>query len=501
MPKRGPKRYVLAVDLGSSRIRCVAFTLKGRAKAAVVEEWAAATPSDVAPLGREYPARATWALVARLIRECAEQVEGEIVGISATGQREAIALLDGNGRELYVGPNTDLRAFFEGQALDAQGEELYRSTGHQPAFMFAAAKLRWFKANRPELYARIASVLSLDAWVAYRLCGELAISPASAGESGLLGLDRTVGQSLERVGVNKSWLPALHEAGSSLGRITRATAQVTGLQPGTKVSVGGPDTQSALLGMGVVEPRAVGVVGGWSTPVQMVTERPLLDKAGRTWTGLHLLPERYVVEGNTTESGGAYTWLAEVLGEGGAEMHGRIDQLAAKQPPGANGAVAFLGPRQGDMQDVGPRWGGLLFPVPFAAGRIERGQLYRAAFENLAYAVRANLEVLQDVTRMLPAQIAWGGGMAGSRALSQILADVLGRGLRRHARTEVAALGAAMAAATGSGQYEKLRQAVLAMRSSGEAVPADPERTLEYQEHYMRWRNLGEALRGLGGLL
>src|SRR5207249_10158778 len=101
--------------------------------------------------------------------------------------------------------------------------------------------------------------------------------------------------------------------GARAGGVTAAAAAATGLPEGTPVFVGGADTESALLGSGVHEPGETGAVVGTTTPVQMVTRAPVIDPSGRLWTSCHVVPDRWVLESNAGDTGGAYRWLLELV--------------------------------------------------------------------------------------------------------------------------------------------------------------------------------------------
>ena len=95
----------------------------------------------------------------------------ELAAVSATSQREGMVFLDSTGKELYAGPNIDLRAVTEGISIDTQyARDIHSITGHLPSLMFAPAKLKWFENNRPELYKRISTVLTISDWIVYKLC-------------------------------------------------------------------------------------------------------------------------------------------------------------------------------------------------------------------------------------------------------------------------------------------------------------------------------------------
>ena len=67
----------------------------------------------------------------------------------------------------------------------------------------------------------------------------------------------------------------LVRAGTIVGYVTPSGAIDTGLLPGTPVAVAGADTQCGLLGMGILDNHQVGIVAGWTTPLQMVTEKQM----------------------------------------------------------------------------------------------------------------------------------------------------------------------------------------------------------------------------------
>ena len=95
--------------------------------------------------------------------------------------------LDRDGRVLYAGPNVDLRAIFEGAAIDdSMGSRVFEVTGRLPSFLFAPARLRWFRQHKPAVYERIDRVVTLADWLRLNLSGELVSEATLAAEAGLL---------------------------------------------------------------------------------------------------------------------------------------------------------------------------------------------------------------------------------------------------------------------------------------------------------------------------
>lgn len=494
--------YVLALDAGTGGGRCLITTLDGSPVSLAYHPWSYQVPEGLAPLGREFAPADLWQTICQLISQAltgAGLSAADILAVSTTSQREAVAFLDREGRELYAGPNIDLRALMEGLALDSQwGRNIYDITGHTPSFMFAPARLRWFRNNRPEVYDRIATVLTISDWLIYRLCGEMVSEVSAAGEAGLLDIGRRLWSDslVQLLDLPRNIYPPLVPSGQRVGMVSDSAARETGLAQGTLVAAGGADTQCGLLGMSVIHKGQVGVVAGWSTPLQMVTGEPIIDGRGRLWSGCHLLSDRWVLESSAGESGRGYSWLKEKVfgGESAADGYAVMDRLALKVPPGAESTLAFVGPGIMDMSHLGLKLGGFLFPVPLSAGDVGQGHLVRSALENLCFAIRANLAQLEDVAIAPVSSIALGGGLSRSRALVSILPQVLGRPVSVAAVADVTGLGAALCAAVGGGIYSDLTQAAEAMVGPTTVLEPDPGLAAEYVDHYERWLSVSREL-------
>lgn len=489
--------YVLAIDAGTSGVRCLITDLRGRPTSLCRREWSYRSPDATGPLGKEFDPDAFWHIICQSIKETLNSASikaGDIAGISATSQREGTVFLDKSGKALYAGPNIDLRALTEGILIDSRaGKEIHAITGHTPSLLFVPAKLKWFEANQPDAYSRIAAVLTISDWIIYRLTGQMVSEACGASELGLADIrDVKWSEKLqELLELPDGIYPSLAPAGSQVGKVTRQAAGETGLLEGTAVALGAPDTHCGLLGMGVKEKGQAGIVLGWSAPVQMITDEPIFDPEARTWTSCYPLPDRWILESNAGEAGNAYRWLGEIMfGEQDSnrkEVYDLMDALALTVPPGAGEVLAFLGPATMDMSRLMLKSGGFFFPVPLSAGNIQRSHLVRAALENLCFAVKANCLQLEAISGTKIKEITAGGGMTRSRCLVQVLPSVLGMPVTVPEIAEVSALGAAMCAAAGSGAYASLSESMKAMAPECKIVQPDELASLEYAGYYQKW--------------
>jgi autoinducer 2 (AI-2) kinase len=494
-------RYIVVLDAGTTGARCLVFDQSARTVASRSAEWGYLAAAEDSPLAREFDSQAIWSAFCRLIADSLEEagaLPGKVAAIGATGQRQAVVFLDEAGREVYAGPNLDLRAVFEGGAIDQDvGDRVYRTTGHLPSFLFAPAKLRWFQVHHPDAYGRIASVLTLADWLVWRLSGILASEPTLAGEAGLLNIHsrRWCADLLGDMGLpDNSHIPLLN-AGTVAGGVQEQASRDTGVPAGTPVVVCGADTQCGLLGMGVSNEGQTGIVAGWSAPLQMVVNRPILAPRMETWAGCYLTPDGWVVESSAGDAGNSYRWLAETLWGNAENAFSEMNALASAVPAGSEGTLVLLGPSRMDMNNLGLRQGGIIFPVPMTFNETSRGHLARAALEAMAYALKANLEQAESVAGAEAAHIALGGGMTQSPTWVRILADVLGREIDVSPTPNVSALGGYLCAGTATGDFASLEEAAESVSGSLETVHPDPGTHAEYVGHYERWLQTGNRLR------
>ncbi|MBW1683861.1 MAG: hypothetical protein JRS35_02240, partial [Deltaproteobacteria bacterium] len=312
------ERFLMGLDLGGGGLRCLLVNPETLRVVTSYRPWTASPVPEV-PMGIEYDAAGTWSVLGEVVREALERAEAApeaILGVAATSMRHGSALLDADGHELLLASNRDTRGLVASiQIAGAHGEELHRRTGHWPNPVQPAGRLLHLSRETPEIFERAATHLSLSDWIAWRLCGERVCEPSQASETLLFELEQPAWawDWIERLELPRAIFPELRAAGSPLGELADAAAADLGLLAGTPVAVGGSDTQCGLLGAGVVAPGQLGVVAGTSVPVLQVSDRPLLDEAGRLWGVHHVLPGRWALESNAGVAGETLEWIAELL--------------------------------------------------------------------------------------------------------------------------------------------------------------------------------------------
>ena len=492
-------RYIVVLDAGSTRIRCCVFDSKGVAVVERSATWKYLEPDFVSPYARELDAEGVWEATVRLIEECVghDRVESQqIEAITITSQRQGVVFLDRESRVLYAGPNTDLRAVFEGAAIDDEmGERVFEATGRLPSFLFTAAKLRWFGRHKPEIHDRIDRIVTVADWLRWKLSGELASEFTLAAEAGMLDIRRRrwCTELFNELGVRSSGGVPFESAGTVIGSVLPEVADRFGISAGVPVVVSPADTQCGLLGLGITRAEQVGIVAGWSIPLLMLTDTPVFDEGRRIWTGCHNDESLWSLESTCGDAGNSYRWLADTLWAGEAKPFHIMDAAADEVPAGSDGVQTFLGSSRMDMSRIGMKSGGFIFPVPMTFTGIGREHLTRAALESIAFAARANLEQLERVSGAPAAKIALGGGMIATSSWVEMLPNVLGRPIEVAMASNVTAAGAyATAVAALDNLVSHLDEAEA--RAVTRTIEPRPVESAEYDDNYQRWMEMADHL-------
>jgi sugar (pentulose or hexulose) kinase len=470
------------LDVGTSGARCLVVDESGARKGYGERSWAYTPDRDGFPtLDPKTAFDALAASVADAFETCDQR---ELRGIGVTAQRTGIVLLDGEGREVCVSPNTDGRGAQHGIEQErAHHDLIYRTAGRLPAIIYFPARLAWFRANHPDVEPVVA--LSFSDWIVERLAGVAATEPTQAAE--MLVFDVANGhwsqELLGALSVPETILPSLRVTGEPAG-VTQSENPL-GLPDGIAVFAGGADTQCAALGMGVVESGSAFVVAGTTMLCEQVLPEFSLDPQGRLWTSPHTVPGVFSQEAHCGEGGAAFVWLSGILAVEPAELVTAADEA----PPGAGGVRFFDAYPSAATDFAILRTGGFEMPMPLLALGRSRGDVARGLLEGIAFGARAGLDILNEVNGE-PTEIAVAGGLARAGAFRAALAGASQRPIRVATELASSALGAAIVAA--APDHGGVRAAARAMADKGAEI--DPVDAHGYPALYVSWRARADAL-------
>jgi xylulokinase len=384
--------------------------------------------------------------------------------------------------------------------------EFYDEVGANLDSSHAVFKALWVRDEEPDLWGRAAHLMPPGSYVLRHVSDVDVVDYSNASSLALLDpRSRTWSKRvLDLMEVDETWLPALDAATTSVGTITAAFAEASGLDPATQVAVGCGDEMAATLGAGVFAPGDVCDVVGTAEPVCAASAEPRADPSMLVECHPHADPDVWLLENPGFVSGGNLRWWrdqfspierdAEAVGLGDA--YDFLSTEAAHVTPGAEGLV-FLPCMQGAMA---PEWNGAARAVFYGLTLAHtRDHMTRAILEGSAFALRDILEAMKTAGLDVRRLTIVGGGAKGP-LWRQIKADVTGLPVRVPESVETTATGAAILAAVGAGLHATVAEAVDAfVRFRPEAHDPDPATSAAYDDAYGRYRAVYDALRPVFG--
>lgn len=472
------KDLTLAIDVGTGSARAAlvdgagtVLTIAAREYDQIVPAfgWAEQRPED------------WWQGVAEAIRKALAAVDGasgRIAAICACGQMHGTVLVDEAGRPtrrtvpLWNDKRTaDLVAAFE--RGDWHESDLAR-TGNPPTPAWPAFKLAWLRDNDPEAYKAAAFVIMPKDFINLRLTGQIAMDPGDASCSFLMDpKERAWSKAMiDRLGLDAEKLPPIRDCGEILGSVTAEAARETGLPEGLPVLVGGADYPMALLGSGACRPGLASDVTGTSCILTLITEKPLLDPE---------ICNVATVEGHwgpfvLLETGGdAMRWARRAL----HERRIGYDEIVAKAATAKAGAGGLFfmpyltGERLGRHRNARAQF----FGIGAAHGLAE---LHRAVMEGVAFAATRHLRLMEAATGQRIERVIASGGGAKTALWLKIKASAYGIPIVAPKETECGVVGCAALAATATGRFAHLDEAITAYVRHTDEITPDPEWTAAY---------------------
>jgi xylulokinase len=488
--------YLLGYDIGSSAVK--AALVDAESGAAVGE---AVSPADELPIQAPRPGWAEqdpevwWTHVLAATRQLAAAHSAawrEVRAIGLSYQMHGLVLVD---RDLRVPRPAilwcDSRAAAIGrQAFEALGEAVCMQRLLNSPGNFTASKLKWVKDNEPDVFARVHKAMLPGDYVALRMTGAVATTPAGLSE-GILWDFQTADVAemvLAHYGIPAAYIPPVVEVFSVQGVLRPDAAAALGLPAGIPLAYRSGDQPNNALSLNVLEPGEVAATAGTSGVVYAVSDAPRADTQGRVNTFLHVNHQpqrpRYGTLLCINGAGSLYRWLRQTVMAPGTD-YADMNRLAATAPIGADGL--FLLPfgngaeRLLQNRHTGARLDGLDF------NRHTRAHLLRAAQEGIVFALHHGMHMMRGLgleTRTVHAATA---NLFLSPLFCSAFATLTNTCLELYDTD--GAQGAARAAGLGAGLYRDAVEA-LGSRPPLRVIEPEPSASPPYREAYERWRSV-----------
>lgn len=441
------KKYVMALDQGTTSSRCILFDRKGRICSIAQKEFAQYYPQPgwVEPNPLEI-----WSSQLSVAVEAMGQIGAdieEIAAIGITNQRETtICFSKKTGKPVYPAIVWQCRRtadMIDRMKEDGFDQVIRKRTGLVPDAYFSGTKIKWIldnvegareMADRGELLFG-----TVDTWLIWNLTkGKVFVTDyTNASRTMLFDIYKKEWDEeiLSYLGIPKSMLPEVKPSSCVYGLSDETVI-------GGEIPIAGAagDQQAALFGQCCFDAGEAKNTYGTGCFLLMNTGETPISSSNGLLTTIAASREgetRYALEGSVFVAGAAIQWLRDEL---------RMIKTAAQSEEYAKAVEDTAGVY------VVPAFTGLGAPYwnPYARGIVtgltrgaSKEHFIRATLESLAYQTEEVIEAMEKDAGMPLASLRVDGGASANNFLMQFQADILAKNVLRPECIETTALGAA----------------------------------------------------------
>ena len=464
------KKYVVAIDQGTTSTRCMVFNKKGLPVCSHQMEHAQIYPN---PGWVEHDAMEIWSRTQDVIRGALSQggiSADEIAAVGITNQRETTVVWEkATGKPIYNAivwqcmRTQDFCAQWQKspgweQTITGEGK-VKEHTGLLISPYFSGTKIKWIldrvpgareRAERGELLFG-----NTDTWLIWNLTGGPhggvhVTDVSNASRTLLMNIetlqwDKTM---MDFLGVPEAMLPKIKPSSFVYGNTAK------GGPFGAEIPIAGDlgDQQAALFGQACLgKGEAKNTYGTGCFMLMNIGEKPIPSKNGLLTTAFYSRQEGkcvYALEGSIAITGAAVQWLRDNLKL--VDEAPDTEYLASKVED--SGGIYFV-----------PAFSGLFAPYWDMTARgaivgltryIRKAHIIRATLESICYQTRDVIEAMQKDSGVNLTSLKVDGGAVKNNLLMQMQADILGTEVVRPVVNETTALGAAYAAGLATGFWK-----------------------------------------------
>ena len=473
----------IGVDLGTSAVKLLLMDENGNIQKIVSKEYPLYFPKP--GWSEQHPE--DWYIksmegMKELTSECDKS---QVAGISFGGQMHGLVALDKDDQVirpaiLWNDGRTGKQTDYLNQVIGK--DKLSEYTANIAFTGFTAPKILWMKENEPENYKKIAKIMLPKDYLAYRLSGSFCTDVSDA--SGMLLMDVKnrcwSKEMLEICGITEE-----HEVA---GTLKPDVANELGFSESVKVIAGAGDNAAAAVGTGTVGDGRCNISLGTSGTIFISSEKFGVDKYNALHSFAHA-DGHYHLMGCMLSAASCNKWWNE-------EILGTKDYAA----------------EQADIKKLGEN---RVFYLPYLMGErsphnnptvramfigmsmdTTRADMTQAVLEGVAFGLRDSLEVAKSLGIQIDRTKICGGG-AKSPLWRKIIANVMNLKVDVIESEEGPALGGAMLAAVGCGEYPNVETIAEKLVKVVDTVEPEPELVAKYEERYQQFRKLYPAVKGL----
>ena len=481
----------IGVDLGTSAVKLLLMDSEGKIQKIVSREyplyfphpgWSEQKPEDWFEQSMEG--------IKELVSECDKS---QVAGISFGGQMHGLVALDKDDR--VIRPAILWNDGRTGEETDYLNQEIGKDklseyTANIAFAGFTAPKILWMKKHEPENFAKICKIMLPKDYLAYCLSGSFCTDVSDA--SGMLLMDVKnrcwSKEMMDICGITEEQLPKLYESYEVVGTLKPEIAEKLSLSAEVKVIAGAGDNAAAAVGTGTVGDGMCNISLGTSGTIFISSKTFGVDQ----YNALH----------SFAHSDGHYHLMGCMLSAASCNKWWNEDILKTNDFAAEQANITKLGENQ-------------VFYLPYLMGErsphnnpdaramfigmsmdTTREDMTQAVLEGVTFGLRDSLEVAKSLGIKIERTKICGGG-AKSALWKKILANIMNLTVDVLESEAGPALGGAMLAAVGCGEYPDVETVAKKVVKVVDTVEPEPELVAKYEERYQKFRKIYPTVKGL----
>ena len=453
------KKYILALDQGTTSSRAILFNKSGEIIAQKQKEF----PQIFKQNGYvEHNPNDIWSSLLTVAREvllCKGLDAGDISSIGITNQRETTIIWDKEtGEPVYNAIVWQCRRtsdYCKELVKNGYSDMIKKKTGLIIDPYFSATKIKWILDNvqsaREKAKAGRLLFGTVDSYIIWKLTGGRvhATDYSNASRTMLFNINTLEWDDdiLKLLGIPKNMLPRVLESSDDYGYTTligKGKIKICGVAG---------DQQASLFGQACFNKGDFKCTYGTGAFLLMNTgERPIPSQNGLLTTIAWSVGGKvtYALEGSVFVAGAAIQWLRDGLGIIDSAAQSEPLALSVSDTNGVYFVPAFVG--------LGaPYWNSDARGVLCGLSRgTTREHIVRSALEAIAYQVNAVIKIMEADAEMKIKTLKVDGGASENNFLMQFQSDITNCNVLRPMCIETTALGCAYLAGLKSGYWKSM---------------------------------------------
>ena len=443
----------VGIDLGTSSVKLLLTNKSGKIYNSVVkkydlillkESWSEQSPDD-------------WYKQTLLgLKELIFGHEDAIKGISFSGQMHGLVILDEEDNVirnaiLWNDQRTAKEVDYLNNVIGI--EKLMEYTGNIASTGLTLPKILWVKENEPDNYRKISKVMLPKDYLIYKLTNIFATDVSDVSGTLYYNVEnRKYSQEmLDLAGLNQKCFPKVFESYEVVGKVSNETKEFLKLTHDVKVIAGGGDQAVGAVGLGIVHDNEVSISLGTSGVIFVSTANFTPDYKSNLQSYAHA-NGKYHLMGVMLSAAGSMEWFnSKVIGNQDYDLlFEKIKDIDPSQE------LFFLPYLMGERSPINdPYAKGVFIGLSMKHNKYD---MARGIIEGVTFALKDSLELVRTLGINVD-KIKITGGGAKSELWCQLIADIMNIKVTTVVTDEGPALGAAILAMVGCGEYETVQLA------------------------------------------